>query len=141
MSGVDTGDTYELILHADKDKDSPRVFVFKNMTCRQWKQAKAVWDVYVDSGEVDDALQCARLGLVDWRGVEFEGKDLLFNLDDLDIAVSDKGAIELPLKMLQMNGLSADQKKKLEQQWASGQDSSQAAESAEALESAKTSQP
>lgn len=121
---IDPEDTYVLVPRRDqkRPKDQRREFIFKHLNARQWKEAAAALEL-VDRAEsagaiIEQAIAGVAVALVDWRHVHGENETPLpFNRENIDLAMTDKDAVDLLVRMVAANGLTADQAKKFVLPW------------------------
>lgn len=128
---ADPQDTYELSFDRDRDRaeDRRRRFVFKHLTARQWKRAAEILD-HLDQAAggaamIDEIIAGLSLGLIGWHHVRDEqGEILPFAHKDIDRAGTNVELVDLFVRMVRSNGLTADQLKKSASPLASEQDGS-----------------
>jgi hypothetical protein len=102
---LEPGATFEVVLDDDADKPVPPTFVFRSLSVREWKNAAA-------SGGLDAAIASVKLGLVGWKNMKRDGKEIPFDREELDAVVDELEVVEL-LRKVRFNPTD---KKKLESQ-------------------------
>jgi len=112
--------TYEYILESDRDKPTPQpVFVFRFVTCREWRDLVALEDVF-DAGttaieKLSAMLAAVKTSLVSWRHVTTtDGVTIDYDPERLEDIVTQVEASELMRAALRNQQPTEQDKKKSE---------------------------
>jgi hypothetical protein len=116
-------ETFQIILECDKDKprETQPQFIYKHLTCRQWRKLAAFHD-RLDALKneqaggidkiVDEVVRAATTNLIGWVNmIDPQGGPIPFSLDNFEDIVTMPEAQELIVKLLSQR-LSFEDKKK-----------------------------
>jgi hypothetical protein len=124
---LDPQETFEIILESDKDKpqESQPRFIYRYLTCRQWRKLSGYRDELEKlkqdkSATIDNVMnktiEMASMNLVSWENIfGNDGELITFDKDKFEDIVTIIEANELIVK-LSNQGLTFDDKKKLDSQ-------------------------
>lgn len=113
---LEPGDTFEVVLDYDKEKPAAErpTFIYRAMSCREFRTFKPNWDGSVDGPSLDALLKSAKDNLVGWRNMlDPESREPIpFDLAEFDKIVTPLEAWELVNLSAMGQEVSADDKKK-----------------------------
>jgi len=141
----DPESTFDYVLETDrqKPKEHRPVFVITYLSGRKWKEIARLNDDFDESDDscamLDMAYKMLKVGLVNWKNLTGpKGEVIPFDLDKLEDILTMNETIEL-MRAITSQGVTVDDKKKLESQ--SGSNTEQSAQVVQAPQSAKINRP
>lgn len=113
--------TYKITLEIDKDVTPQPAFIYRYLTCEEYRQIGEVQDTLdqcKNTAEVMDKIfQAASMNLVGWENMtDANGNSLLFAIDKLESIVTMPEMQELIVKQLKSQNITPDEKKSSELQ-------------------------
>lgn len=110
---LETNQEFDVVLESDKNKVNPPKFVFKALSCRDWRKLAKLADA-ISAGSTDDAIDTIfgmlKIGLVNWDLLTANGSKIPFNPDDLEDIITLSEANEL-LEKFKNQGIGAAERK------------------------------
>lgn len=110
---LEANSDFEVVLECDKDKENPPKFIFKALSCRDWRTIAKIADEIYD-GSADDMLdkifKMLGTGLAGWTLTGKDGQALAFEPEKLQDYLTIKEAMEL-LEKFKAQGVGAAERK------------------------------
>ncbi len=110
---LEANQDFDVILESDRDKENPPKFIFKALSCRDWRKIAKLADSISETdtdGAIDTIFGMLKLGLVGWDLKDKTGQMIPFNPDELESIVTIKEANEL-VEKFKNQGVGAAERK------------------------------
>jgi len=115
---LEPNETFEIILESDKDKprESQPRFIYRHLTCRQWRQIARLQDELEQQKNADAVMDkiygAAITGLIGWVNMtDPQSGPILFDIKKLEDIIGLTEAQELIVKLLNKRPTLVDKKK------------------------------